>query len=150
MANSKTSIDRRSFLRASALTGGGLLLQFSWLAGQARSTKLTGGMAGEAAALNSFIRIAGDGTVTLFSANPEFGSNVKTSMPMILADELDVDWGRVVVEQADFFPSRFNRQFTGGSQGIRMGWKPLRTAVPRPVRCCTTPRPNSGGCRQPK
>lgn len=78
-------------------------------------------------ALNSYITIARDGAITLMSANPEFGSNVKTSMPMILADELDVDWNRVTVEQADFYPERFQRQFTGGSQGIRQGWKPLRT-----------------------
>lgn len=64
----------------------------------------------------------------MISPNPEFGSNVKTSMPMILADELDVDWKNVIVQQADFFPERFDRQFTGGSQGIRKGWKPLRTA----------------------
>src|SRR5690606_17455611 len=64
----------------------------------------------------------------LMSPNPEFGSNVKTSMPMILAEELDVDWKNVIVEQADFYPERFDRQFTGGSQGIRLGWKPLRTA----------------------
>ncbi len=49
-------------------------------------------------------------------------------MPMMLADELDVDWNKVTVEQADFYPERFQRQFTGGSQGIRQGWKPLRTA----------------------
>ena len=78
--------------------------------------------------LNNYIKIANNGAVTLFSANPEFGSNVKTSMPMILADELDVDWKNVIVEQADFYPERFSRQFTGGSQGIRQGWKPLRTA----------------------
>ena len=47
---------------------------------------------------------------------------------MILADELDVDWKNVIVEQADFFPERFERQFTGGSQSVRQGWKILRTA----------------------
>ncbi len=66
--------------------------------------------------------------VTLFSPNPEFGSNVKTSMPMILADELDIDWKNVLVEQADFFPERFERQFARGSQSIRQGWPILRTA----------------------
>jgi CO/xanthine dehydrogenase Mo-binding subunit len=60
--------------------------------------------------------------------NPEFGSNFKTSMPMILADELDVDWKNVIIQQADFFPERFERQMTGGSQAIRQAWKPLRTA----------------------
>ena len=78
--------------------------------------------------LNSYIKIGNNGVVTLMSPNPEFGSNVKTSMPMILADELDVDWKNVIVQQADFYPERYDRQFTGGSQGIRQGWKPLRTA----------------------
>jgi isoquinoline 1-oxidoreductase beta subunit len=78
--------------------------------------------------LNSYVKIGENGVVTLFSPNPEFGSNVKTSMPMILAEELDTDWEKVIVEQADFYPERFDRQFTGGSQGIRSGWKPLRTA----------------------
>jgi len=82
----------------------------------------------EAIQLNSYIKVASDGAITLMSANPEFGSNVKTSMPMILADELGVDWNKITVEQADFYPERFQRQFTGGSQGIRQGWKPLRTA----------------------
>lgn len=128
MQHKKSKMDRRSFIRASALTGGGLLLQFSWLAGQATGLSTDTDLPATTTDLNSYIRIATDGTITLFSPNPEFGSNVKTSMPMILAEELDVDWSKVVVEQADFFPVRFNRQFTGGSQGIRQGWKPLRTA----------------------
>jgi isoquinoline 1-oxidoreductase subunit beta len=124
----KTKVNRRSFLKVSALAGGGLLLSFdSVLLGKPLSSELPL-PAGEAAELNSYIKIAPSGLVTLKSANPEFGSNVKTSMPMILADELDVDWKDVVVEQADFYPQRFQRQFTGGSQGIRQGWKPLRTA----------------------
>ena len=101
------------------------MLSFNSLLGKAFSPDVS---LGEAAQLNSYIKIASDGTITLMSANPEFGSNVKTSMPMILADELDVDWNDVTVEQADFYPERFQRQFTGGSQGIRQGWKPLRTA----------------------
>lgn len=125
----KTSINRRSFLKVSALAGGGMMLSFNWLAG----CKQTPGEAAlempkEWFEFNSYIKIGGNGVVNLMSANPEFGSNVKTSMPMILADELDVDWKNVIVEQADFYPERFDRQFTGGSQGIRQGWKPLRTA----------------------
>lgn len=128
MSHRKQPMDRRSFLRASALTGGGLVLHFSWLAGHAAGGSGRTALPDEAFELNSYIRITPGGVVTLFSANPEFGSNVKTSMPMILAEELDVDWEQVVIEQADFHPQRFGRQFTGGSQGIRQGWKPLRTA----------------------
>jgi isoquinoline 1-oxidoreductase subunit beta len=129
MTSVKTTINRRSFLKVSALAGGGMMLSFSWLAG---CKQLPGDeileIPKEWFELNSYIKIGANGVVNLMSPNPEFGSNVKTSMPMILADELDVDWKNVIVEQADFFPERFDRQFTGGSQGIRQGWKPLRTA----------------------
>lgn len=121
-------MDRRSFLKASALAGGGLMLSFSWLAGCKPTPEQALTMPKEWFELNSYIKIGENGAVTLFSPNPEFGSNVKTSMPMILADELDTDWKNVFVEQADFYPERYDRQFTGGSQGIRQGWTPLRTA----------------------
>jgi isoquinoline 1-oxidoreductase subunit beta len=122
-------INRRSFLKVSALAGGGMVLSFSWLAGCKPTTEEELlAMPKEWFELNSYIKIGENGTVTLFSPNPEFGSNVKTSMPMILAEELDIDWKKVMVEQADFFPARYDRQFTGGSQGIRQGWTPLRTA----------------------
>jgi isoquinoline 1-oxidoreductase beta subunit len=128
MSTVKTTINRRSFLKVSALAGGGMMLSFSWLAGCGPTPEDALNLPKEWFELNSYIKIGENGVVTLMSPNPEFGSNVKTSMPMILADELDVDWKNVIVKQADFFPERFDRQFTGGSQGIRLGWKPLRTA----------------------
>src|SRR5205085_8636967 len=93
----KTTTRRRSFLKVSVLAGGGMMLSFnSTLLGKTLAEEaLT--LAGEATQLNSYIKIGGDGVITLMSANPEFGSNVKTSMPMILADELDVDWNAVTV-----------------------------------------------------
>jgi isoquinoline 1-oxidoreductase beta subunit len=124
----KTTINRRKFLKASLLAGGGMMLSFSWLAGCNPAPEEAVTLPKEWFELNSYIRIGENGIVTLMSPNPEFGSNVKTSMPMMLAEELDIDWKNVIVEQADFFPERFDRQFTGGSQGIRLGWKPLRTA----------------------
>lgn len=128
MATLKTKLDRRSFLKVSALAGGGMVLSFSWLAGCKPSTEEVLTLPKEWFELNNYIKIGENGVVTLYSANPEFGSNIKTSMPMILAEELEVDWKMVLVEQADFWPERFQRQFTGGSQGIRQGWAPLRTA----------------------
>uniref|UniRef100_UPI004048CE78 molybdopterin cofactor-binding domain-containing protein n=1 Tax=Algoriphagus sp. TaxID=1872435 RepID=UPI004048CE78 len=128
MTTSTTKLDRRSFLKVSALAGGGLVLSFSWLAGCKPTPEQALTLPKEWFELNSYIKIGENGVVTLYSANPEFGSNIKTSMPMILAEELDVDWKMVLVEQADFWPERFQRQFTGGSQGIRQGWTPLRTA----------------------
>ena len=128
MTRVKTTINRRSFLKATALAGGGMMLSFSWLAGCKPSTEEALGIPKEWFELNSYIKIGENGVVTLMAPNPEFGSNVKTSLPMILADELDVDWKNVIVEQADFYPERFERQFTGGSQSVRQGWKILRTA----------------------
>jgi isoquinoline 1-oxidoreductase beta subunit len=128
MATSTTKLDRRSFLKVSALAGGGLVLSFSWLAGCKPTPEQALTLPKEWFELNSYVKIGDNGVVTLYSANPEFGSNIKTSMPMILAEELDVDWKMVLVEQADFWPERYQRQFTGGSQGIRQGWTPLRTA----------------------
>lgn len=121
-------LNRRSFLKVSTLAGGGMILSFSWLAGCKPTPDEVLTMPDEWFEINSYIKIGENGAVTLFNPNPEFGSNVKTSLPMLLAEELDVDWKNVFVEQADFYPERFDRQFTGGSQGIRTGWVPLRTA----------------------
>jgi isoquinoline 1-oxidoreductase beta subunit len=128
MATLDKKLDRRSFLKVSALAGGGMMLSFSWLAGCKPTPEQVLELPKEWFELNSYIKIGENGAVTLFSPNPEFGSNIKTSMPMILAEELDTDWKMVIVEQADYFPTRFERQFTGGSQSIRQGWTPLRTA----------------------
>jgi isoquinoline 1-oxidoreductase beta subunit len=128
MTRVKTTIDRRSFLKVSALAGGGMMLSFSWLAGCKPAPEEALTLPKEWFDLNSYIKIGENGVATLMAPNPEFGSNVKTSLPMILADELDIDWKNVIVEQADFYPERFERQFTGGSQSVRQGWKILRTA----------------------
>ncbi|MBM3178522.1 MAG: molybdopterin-dependent oxidoreductase [Bacteroidetes bacterium] len=128
MKQVQTNLDRRSFLKASAMAGGGLMLSFSWMAGCTPAEQSSLEIPEEWFALNNYIKIGANGVVSLMSSNPEFGSGVKTSMPMILAEELDVNWKNVLVEQADFFPERYDRQFTGGSQGIRLAWKPLRKA----------------------
>lgn len=122
----KTSIGRRAFLKASAAAGGGLLINFSWLSGAAAAS-------GEAATdqafeLNAYLRIAPSGDITAMVPNPEFGQNLMTSMPMILAEELDADWEKVTAKQAEFEPEDYQRQFTGGSQSIRLAWQSLRMA----------------------
>lgn len=104
------------------------MLSFSWLAGCKPTNEEILTMPDEWFEINSYIKIGENGAVTLFNPNPEFGQNVKTSLPMILAEELDIDWKKVFVEQADFYPDRFDRQFTGGSNSVRSSWKPLRTA----------------------
>ncbi|MDT9071346.1 molybdopterin cofactor-binding domain-containing protein, partial [Escherichia coli] len=64
----------------------------------------------------------------IMSPNPEVGQNVKTSMPMIVAEELDVKWEDVIVKQAPLNSESFTRQVAGGSQSIRQGWQSLRMA----------------------
>ncbi|MBO0937082.1 xanthine dehydrogenase family protein molybdopterin-binding subunit [Fibrella sp. HMF5335] len=129
METANTNYNRRSFLKVSALAGGGMLIGFN-LFSSAKAANLvpTATPPGEAAGLTSFIKISPEGKITILAPNPEFGQNVKTAMPMIVAEELDVDWQQVIVEQAPFNTKLYGRQFTGGSQGIRQGWKSLRTA----------------------
>ncbi len=128
MAVLKTVIGRRSFLKSSALAGGGLMLSFSWMASCQPKPEEVLAMPDEWFDLNAFLKIGDNGIVTIMSPNPEGGQNVKTSMPMIVAEELDVDWKNVIVEQAPLNTDAFTRQFIGGSQAIHRGWQSLRMA----------------------
>jgi isoquinoline 1-oxidoreductase subunit beta len=120
---------RRAFLKSSALAGGGLLLSFSWLAKAEAAEKIAAPNGPELwSELNGYIRITPDNVIKLMCPNPEFGQNVMTSLPMILAEELDADWKNVVVEMAPHDNVKFGFQFTGGSQSMRSYWKPLRQA----------------------
>lgn len=124
----KTSYNRRSFLRTSALAGGGLMIGFSWLASCKPTPEQIIDMPKEWFEINGYLKIGDNGMVTIMSPNPEIGQNVKTSMPMIVAEELDIDWKDVIVEQAALNTTIFKRQLAGGSQSIRHGWEALRMA----------------------
>lgn len=128
MALIKTTHDRRSFLKTTTLAGGGMLLGFSWLASCKPRPEEALAMPEEWFDINAFLKIGDNGVVTIMSPNPEGGQNVKTAMPMIVAEELDVDWENVIVEQAPLNTNFYTRQFIGGSQAIRQGWPGLRMA----------------------
>ena len=115
---------RRDFLKASAIAGGGLLLTFG-LPGLARSAAASGGGA-TTASLNAFVRISSDNIVTIMAKNPEIGQGIKTTLPMLIAEELDVDWDQVRVEQAILDPALYGRQDAGGSTATPMNWDLLR------------------------
>ncbi len=118
---------RRVFLKTSAAAGGGLLLQavMAPLA-QAATADSPAIPASEAVTLNAFIRIAPDGIVTIMSKNPEIGQGVKTMLPMVIAEELDVEWKNVRVEQAPVDATKYGRQFAGGSLATPLNYDPLR------------------------
>lgn len=124
----KTAIGRRSFIKSSALAGGGLVLGFNWLASCKLNPEQVNSLPGEWFELNGYLKIADNGQVTIMSPNPEGGQNVKTAMPMIVAEELDIDWKDVIVEQAPLNTDLYSRQFIGGSQAIRTSWEGLRMA----------------------
>jgi isoquinoline 1-oxidoreductase beta subunit len=123
----KTTFSRRDFIRTSALASGGLLIGFNFF----NSCKEAAVPAVDISKLNfndfnAFIKIADNGYVTIYSPNPEIGQGVKTSMPMLIAEELDVPWEHVTVAQGALDTNNFTRQVAGGSQSIRFGWDALR------------------------
>jgi isoquinoline 1-oxidoreductase beta subunit len=77
---------------------------------------------------NSYLSIATDGTINIFSPNPELGQNIMTSFAQIVAEELDADWTKVRVSQAPLDTQKFDRQLTGGSGAIPHSWIRLRKA----------------------
>ena len=126
---SNTSFTRRDFLRAGALAGGGVLLA-SYLdfltPGEAAAAESLGAAAPDGFAPNAFIRIAPDGVVTIVAKNPEVGQGVKTMLPMLIAEELDVDWANVRVEQAPLDTTKFQGQSAGGSTATPNNYIPMR------------------------
>jgi len=111
------------------MAGGGLMISFSWLSEFSLAGKINGtDLPEQWNEINGYIKITPDNIVKIMAPNPEFGQNVKTSLPMMVAEELDVDWKDVVVEQAPFDTKLFTRQMAGGSQSVRSAWKPLRQA----------------------
>jgi isoquinoline 1-oxidoreductase beta subunit len=127
MTDQKTSINRRSFLKSSALAGGGLMISFTWLSAFKDKTGAPN-IPEQWIEINGYIKITPDNIIKILNPNPEFGQNVMTSLPMIVAEELEADWQKVVVEMGPHDNVKLGPQFTGGSNSVRMYWKPLREA----------------------
>ena len=121
----KKGLDRRSFLRVSAIAGGGILIATYVPELEAKAARLTGRRRVDYAP-NAFIKITPDGVVTIVSKNPEIGQGVKTHLTMIIADELDVDWKDVRIVQGDHNPAMYGAQGAGGSTATPINWTPLR------------------------
>jgi isoquinoline 1-oxidoreductase beta subunit len=119
-------VSRREFLRASSIVGGGLLLaSYIDLATASPAYAADAWMSSPEFVPNAFIRMTPDGIVTIVAKNPEIGQGVKTMLPMIIADELDVEWKNVRVEQAKL-DDRFEEQWAGGSMATPINWTPMR------------------------
>ena len=121
----KMPVTRRSFIKITALAGGGMVVAVNMddLFAQGRAGG-PGGAGGPQAM--AFVKFTPDGKVTIIGKNPEVGQGVKTELPMIIADELDVDWSSVVVEQADADQAKYGQQLAAGSFTTPQNWTPMR------------------------
>ncbi|HVS66433.1 MAG TPA: molybdopterin cofactor-binding domain-containing protein [Thermoanaerobaculia bacterium] len=119
------ALSRRRFLSVSALAGGGLLLGARFTRSSAHASTAAGAVDAEAA-LNAYIRITPDNVVTIIAQNPEIGQGVKTMLPMLIAEELDVSWDAVRVEQGDLDTDLYRGQFAGGSMATPMHYNSMR------------------------
>ena len=119
------SFDRRAILKASLLAGGGLALE-ALIPAPVRALGGVGGKPDTVVALSAFVAVAPDGVVTIVAKNPEIGQGVKTSLPMMIADELDCAWSQVRISQADVDKHRYGEQVAGGSTATPANWLPMR------------------------
>ena len=116
-------VNRRQFLQVSALAGGGLVIaSFEPL------NRMEALAASQAASFapNAFITLTPDGFVSIVAKNPEIGQGVKTMLPMLIAEELDVDWDKVRITQGDLDTTKFQAQSAGGSNATPNNWLPMR------------------------
>lgn len=119
---SKMNLNRRSFLRATALAGGGMMLG---LYPKVAALAQPGRGAAPALAPNAFISIASNGIVTITAKNPETGQSARNMLPMMIAEELDVEWKDIKIVRADL-DAKYGSQFSGGSTATPGNWEPMR------------------------
>lgn len=116
-----TMLTRRGFLKATSIAGGGFVLGLP-LMGSAMEASLVG-----SAELNAYVQVRDDGKIIIYSGSPEMGQGIKTSLPMIVAEELGANWDDVVVVQTpEVDTERYGGQWTGGSYTIYLNWNLMR------------------------
>jgi isoquinoline 1-oxidoreductase subunit beta len=125
IGSSTSDINRRDFLKLSSIASAGLVIGIGLL--NARIVNASSGNAPASFDPSAFLKITSDGKIILFSKNPEIGQGVKTSMPQIIAEELEVDWKQIEVQQG-MLDNRFGAQFAGGSNSIKSNFDTLRKA----------------------
>jgi isoquinoline 1-oxidoreductase subunit beta len=119
------TVSRREFLETGAAAGATLVIGFYLPAFERHASHTPAALAPFKP--NAWIEIRPDGAVTIWTGRSEMGQGVHTAMPMIVAEELEADWTRVRVAQADADPA-YGDQFTVGSRSVRSGFEPLRKA----------------------
>src|SRR5256885_9378473 len=122
---SHATVTRREFLKPGAAAGAAVVLGRHLRGVDPRGSHTPS--AREPFKPNAWIEIRPDGAVTIWTGRSEMGQGVRTAMPMIVAEELEADWTRVRVAQADADPA-YGDQFTVGSRSVRSGFEPLRKA----------------------
>jgi isoquinoline 1-oxidoreductase beta subunit len=137
-------MDRRRFFKVSSIVGGGIMF-----AAYIDTLDATAAWAAEPAgefAPNAFIKIFPDGTVSIIAKNPEIGQGVKNMLPMIIADELDVEWKNVHVEQGMFDMLVYQNQGAGGSTATPLSWMPMRRVGAAARAMLVTAAAQTWGC----
>ena len=115
-------LSRRGFLKLSGAAGGGLLLAAALPSFSEESPTLVG-----SAELNAYVQVRGDGKIIIYSGSPEMGQGIKTSLPMIVAEEMGANWDDVEVVQApEVNTELYGRQSTGGSYTLYLNWNLMR------------------------
>jgi isoquinoline 1-oxidoreductase beta subunit len=126
MKHTTEVMDRRQFVKVGALAGGGLLIGTQVLFGELGAAEVMPTAAADFTP-NAFISISSSGAISIIAPNSEMGQGIKTSLPMIVAEELDVAWEQVTITQGDLNPA-YGRQFSVGSLSTPANYLPLRRA----------------------
>ena len=124
-SNKQTVLHRRGFLKVSALAGGGLMLGWS-LPASAQADAQSDDALVRSKELNAFVKIEADGRIVIYSATPEMGQGIQTSLPMIIAEEMGARWEDVKVLKAPVDQAKFGLQGAGGSRSISRNFDEMR------------------------